>query len=535
MRRMCFVVLCMLLLGGVAFARVQGDDPFGLVVMEAELHDAVVPADSNEFEWVFDTEIEGYGYSGYMRTFPIETNVGSDLTRSPRLDYNVEMTQTGTFYIWARVLAPTSAQNSIHLGDGGVKTADRINIPETDEWVWKNEANDGSRAVVEVNEPGVVTINCWMRESGACLDKLLLTTDPNYVPTGLDDRDSTAVRMQSVDDPNGMVAMEGELYDAIVPADSNEFEWVFDAEFEEYSYEGYMRSLPGGTNVMSDLTRSPRLDYDVEITQTGTFFIWARVLAPTSAENSIHMGDSGVKTADRINIPEIGEWVWKNEANDGSRAVIEVNEPNMVTINCWMRESGACLDKLLLTNDPNYVPSGVGPRDPLIAGIPIDLEPEPLPIISAVPVDDMTFGVDNSNNVILTSINGISTNDLVLGVTIGDPGKAGVEDNFIVERDYGNDLDGLHFTMFGISVSTVFIVEKDGNDSGRFRPLDAEGNPIGGYLPFDSANFSDAIAGVNADGDDMSGTAITAEVPIYGIEIWATGLDPYSISAVPAP
>jgi hypothetical protein len=271
------------------------------------------------------------------------------------------------------------------------------------------------------------------------------------------------------------------------------------------------------------------------MTQTGTFFIWARVLAPTSAEKSIHLGDNGVKTADRINIPEIGVWVWKNEANDGSRAVVEVNEPNMVTINCWMRESGACLDKLLLTSDPNYVPIDVGPRDPLIAGISIELEPEPLPIISAVPVDDMTFGVDDANNVILTSINGININDLVLGVTAADPAVAGVEDDFILERDYGNDLDGLTVTLFSVPVSTIFIVEKDGNDSGRFRPVDAEGNPIGGYLPFDSANFSNAIAGVNADGDNMSGTAITAEVPIYGIEIWATGLDPYSISAVPAP
>ena len=138
MRHMWFVVLCILLLGGVAFARVQGDDPAGLVAMEAELYDAVVTADSNEFEWVFDTEIEGYGYSGYMRTFPIGTNVTSDLTRSPRLDYDVEITQPGTLYIWARVLAPTSAENSIHLGDSCIKTADRINVPEIGEWVWKN-------------------------------------------------------------------------------------------------------------------------------------------------------------------------------------------------------------------------------------------------------------------------------------------------------------------------------------------------------------------------------------------------------------
>ena len=201
--------------------------------------------------------------------------LGAISYRSPRLDYDVEMTQPGMYFIWARVLAPTSSQNSIHLGDSGVLTAERINIPESGEWVWKNEANDGSRAVVEVAEPGVVTINCWMRESGACVDKFLLTIDPNYVPAGLDERDSLAVRIQSVDDPNGVVAMEGELYDAMVPADTNEFEWVSEMDIEGYSYDAYMRSYPIATNVSSDLTRSPRLDYDVEMTQPGTFFVWA--------------------------------------------------------------------------------------------------------------------------------------------------------------------------------------------------------------------------------------------------------------------
>lgn len=539
MKRMWLVLLCILLLGGVAIARVQGDDPNGLVAMEAELYTALVPADTNEFEWVFGTEIEGYVYDGYMRSFPIETNVMSELERSPRLDYDVEMTQPGTYYIWARVLAPTSAQNSIHLGDSGVMTAERIDIPETDVWVWKNETNAGGRAMVEVNDPGVVTINCWMRESGACLDKLLLTSDPNYAPEGIEVMDPMAARTQSADDPNGLVAMEAELYAAIAPpADANEpFEWVADSneEFEGFSLEGYMRSFPIETNVGSELERSPRLDYDVAMTQPGTYYIWARVLAPTSAQNSIHLGDSGVMTAERLNIPD-GGWVWVNETNGGDRAMLtvnaDVNEPNLVTVNCWMRESGACVDKLLLTMDPNYVPSSVGPRDPLVAGISLYV---PMPIITAVPVDEMTFGVDDANNVILTSINGISTDDLVLGVTTGDPGVAGVEDDFILERPYGNDLDGLHLTMFSVPVTTIFIVEKDGNDSGKFQPVDAEGNPIGDPLSFNSDNFSDSIPGINGEGDDMSGTAITAEVPIYGIEIWATGLDPYSISAVPAP
>ncbi len=161
--------------------------------------------------------------------------------------------------------------------------------------------------------------------------------------------------------PAGLAVMEAENYDAIDPA-NNEFVWGFyDSEFAEYSAEGYMQTLPKGTNVMSDLTRSPRLDYDVKISQPGTLYIWARVLAPATDENSIHLGASEAITADRVNVPEIGEWVWKNVANNGDRAQVVVDASGLVTINCWMRESGCCVDKLLLTSDADYVPEGEGP------------------------------------------------------------------------------------------------------------------------------------------------------------------------------
>jgi len=182
-----------------------------------------------------------------------------------------------------------------------------------------------------------------------------------------------AVHNQGAD---GIAVMEAESYDAVVQAVTGEFEFVFDTEFEGYSSEGYMRALPGGTNVYSDLTRCPRLDYNVKFSQAGTFYFWARVLAPTSAMNSVHLGDNGVVTADRINIPEIAVWIWKNVANNGSRAAVEVSEPGVVTVNCWMRESGVCVDKLLLTSDPDYVPEGEGPAETL-AGTETAKDPYP--------------------------------------------------------------------------------------------------------------------------------------------------------------
>ena len=79
-----FIFLCISLFAVTAMARVQGDDPAGIVVMEAELYDVIVPADVNEFEWEFGTEFDGFSRDGYMRAMPPETRIDSDITRSPR-------------------------------------------------------------------------------------------------------------------------------------------------------------------------------------------------------------------------------------------------------------------------------------------------------------------------------------------------------------------------------------------------------------------------------------------------------------------
>ena len=665
-------------------------DAAGLVVMEGELYDAVVPADTNEFEWVFgaEAEFDGYSRDGYMRSLPEGTNIGSDITRSARLDYNVEIIQPGTLYIWGRVLAPTSSQNSFHLGDNGQVTADRINVPEIGQWVWHNVANDGHRAAVEVIEPGMLTINCWMRESGMCIDKILLTSDPNYVPAGLGPRDSMLESMLSID-PSADLVATGDLgmILSIGGIDVNDLILGTTTSPTGGRHEGQELGLNDNFDLNSDFSADDEawvdIIFDLPVTKvflvekggndSGLMVPLNRMglpmddPTPFTPDNfgkppyKVYSGadaglmivtpeapiwgirilplEGGILGIDPVSISAIAGTILAvkpfdsldylsaadldpnngdpntlvevlaingNEAEglvlgtttsdggsvdfpaansdnfdltiyaslDGSTLIETVFDSPVTTV--FIMERGANdmgliqpLDEagnpigapvLFVAEDMQFQDSGlkivnqnaggmaITPDRP-IYGICITPAPDeanlqidpasisgiPAPIITAVPVDDMTFGVDDANNAILTSINGINTNDLVLGVTTGDPATAGVEDDFNLERNYGNDLDGLFLTMFNVPVTTIFIVEKDGNDDGLFRPVDAEGNPVGGYLPFSSAQFSSAIEGVNGNGDNMSGTAITADVPVYGIEIWAGGIDPYSISAIPVP
>ncbi|NJK91338.1 MAG: hypothetical protein HC904_05590 [Blastochloris sp.] len=109
------------------------------------------------------------------------------VTGSPRCDYKVNFTQTGTHYIWIRGLWINDADNSVHIGLNGVanSTSDRITYfaaySPTD-YVWTRTTLDSVDASINVATTGVHTLNLWMREDGVIVDKILLTTSASYVP-----------------------------------------------------------------------------------------------------------------------------------------------------------------------------------------------------------------------------------------------------------------------------------------------------------------------------------------------------------------
>jgi hypothetical protein len=43
-------------------------------------------------------------------------------------------------------------------------------------------------------------------------------------------------------------------------------------------------------------------------------------------------------------------------------ATLTVSDTSIHTVNIWMREDGFQIDKIVLTTDRNYTPSGVGPE-----------------------------------------------------------------------------------------------------------------------------------------------------------------------------
>ena len=134
--------------------------------------------------------------------------VVNDPTRAPTLVYRVYFETPGRYYVWVHARGQGPAANGLHVGlDGEWPRNDLIDpssmrLQFRNGWRWAQtrrgaRQHTGVRGTDEVSErdanvwlqidtPGVHTIELGMREDGLELDKVLLTTDPALEPRGLD-------------------------------------------------------------------------------------------------------------------------------------------------------------------------------------------------------------------------------------------------------------------------------------------------------------------------------------------------------------
>jgi hypothetical protein len=169
----------------------------GLVVIEAENHNQITGR--NGKHWTLRTANLQYVGNGLMRAEP-DAGTPSDAAdgslintgyaaASPEMQYRVQFSTPGTYYVWLRAIPDNDASNSVHVGLNGqeVATADRISTTTYSDlgrsWTWFQGTLDGPVATLSVPSAGTHTVNVWMREDGLRLDRFLLTTSSTYVPT----------------------------------------------------------------------------------------------------------------------------------------------------------------------------------------------------------------------------------------------------------------------------------------------------------------------------------------------------------------
>ncbi len=169
---------------------------------------------------------------------------------------------------------------------------------------------------------------------------------------------------------DGLVSIEAEHFSSNVARSGNSWSVVSDGRASggyqvntaNNDDEGFNENYTG---------RSSELTYDIQFESAGTYYVWLRGDAPDGRSDSVYIGLNGeaITTGSRIDFNESGH-DWAGDRMDSAgRVTIEVDAPGTHQLNLWMREDGTAIDKIVISDDVDYVPSGSGPAESGYVGI----------------------------------------------------------------------------------------------------------------------------------------------------------------------
>ncbi|MCA9039548.1 MAG: hypothetical protein KDA65_04295, partial [Planctomycetaceae bacterium] len=162
-------------------------------------------------------------------------------------------------------------------------------------------------------------------------------------------------------DDQGIVSIDAENYDTATAGSSGDT-WSVEGNYSASGGEVVEAGPDNGTSYGSgSVANAPRLDYEVNL-EAGTYHVWLRGREPNDNGDRVHVGmDSQVVTRSGFGTLEKLSWV---EAS----ATITASTSGTRTLSLWMGEDGVIIDKIVLTKDTNYTPTGQGPSESLQDG-----------------------------------------------------------------------------------------------------------------------------------------------------------------------
>lgn len=172
----------------------------GLASMEAENRsgDLAQSHGGTLRSWSTYTATAGYSGTSALQATPDNSDgtivsAADALAGSPRMDFAVNFNRTGDHYVWVRGYGADGFDESVHVGlDGQIpSTADNVVLSPTGDYIWKGTDNTATRLTVNIATTGVHTLSVWMREDGVVVDKLVVTSDSAYTPTGTGPAETT--------------------------------------------------------------------------------------------------------------------------------------------------------------------------------------------------------------------------------------------------------------------------------------------------------------------------------------------------------
>jgi hypothetical protein len=307
-------------------------------------------------------------------------------------------------------------------------------------------------------------------------------------------------------DANGLVSIEAEHYHDSVSQGGQE--WIVVQESGSSGVDA-MEAIPnyGITNNTNYVQNSPRLDFKVNFLQAGVHYVWIRGIGKSNKDDSLHVGLNGeaINTSDRLHKFK-SSWTWSNSTMDGARATLNVPSSGIHTLNLWMREDGMIVDKIVLTTDPSYIPSGTGPAESPDTGDTSDSNPT-----LAITINPATVDYNGSTTLTWSSTNADSC-------TASDDwsGSKGTSGNETVGPLTADSTFTLSCSGAGGSVSRTAIVTISPNDTSSYQ------QDANGLVSIEAEHYHDSVSQgaqewIAVQESGSSGVGAMEAIPNYGI------------------
>ncbi|MEM8890154.1 MAG: PKD domain-containing protein, partial [Bacteroidota bacterium] len=162
---------------------------------------------------------------------------------------------------------------------------------------------------------------------------------------------------------NGQVVIEAEDFSRVNPGSGNAAGTSWTVVSETNASGGSAVEAGPNTGLWTGLNlNGPRLDFDIEFSETGIYYIYIRSQGPSGNDDSYHVGlnGSGISNLSAYGMGGSGPWSWQSIANDDEVMQLNIQSVGKQTFNVWVREDGVQIDKIVLKKASGN-PSGQGP------------------------------------------------------------------------------------------------------------------------------------------------------------------------------
>ncbi len=172
-------------------------------------------------------------------------------------------------------------------------------------------------------------------------DEAIITVDP--VPTGL------------FTESGGVVVMEAENFHNNDTRSDPAGRWSLQTTNSGYVGSGYMHAASGSNGTWAN---ESEIGFDIDFTTPGTYTIWTHLYAAASNNDSVYCGMDGTQIGTSYSSPNsFGVWIWEKHY------LTVVVTAGTHKFQMRRRERNICVDRIILTTDSGFSPSGTGPPE----------------------------------------------------------------------------------------------------------------------------------------------------------------------------